>query len=128
MGEWFVNSPTLTACIKTIALHCLIIRTERTISTFTYQICASKHLFMNSNHIDRLKMENIPYQFQKSTFLASGTNSGFRNLFHRTWKWNMAKMKITHLQYLPCKCSCSHSDHRYLHSKIYCNGDKTCQV
>ena len=89
---------------------CLIIRTERAISTFTYQSCASKHLFMNSNHIDRLKMDNIPYQFQKSAFLASGTNCGFRNLFHRTWKWNMAKIKITHLQYLPCKCSWRHSD------------------
>ena len=109
------TQPLISPFIKKLIFQknrdpCLIIRTEHAISTFTNQSCASKHLFMNSNHIDRLKMENIPYQFQKSTFLASGTNSGFRNLFHRTWKWNMAKIKITHLQYLPCKCSWSHSD------------------
>ena len=36
-------------------------------------------------------------------------------------------MKITHLQYLPCKCSWSHSD-QITSQQICCNGDKTCQV
>ena len=90
--------------------------------SYQYQSCASTHLFMDKNHINHLKKENIPEQSQESTFLTSRTIFAFRNLSHRTW--NMAMMKTTHL--LPCKCAWSHSDQNT--ARFLVKATRRCQV